>query len=100
MVSGGEMAGADDNIGSDGIGFISITHNRANRGNVIKKLECYGEQIQNLRKKKPKKVAPQKSKNRNRQEENLLKNIRSLVSLYPWLPQEYAHLIPDGARRL
>ena len=102
MSNGNREAAIDnDNIGGDGIGFM--TNVRAcddpRKAGIVKQLECYYMQTQNIRKKKPKKVTLQKFRDRNLQVENLIKKIRSLVSLHPWLKQESPHLIPDGVTR-
>ena len=98
---GGLAEGLNDNIGGDGIGFVTNAHacDDARKAGVVKRLECYSSQVMNLRKKKPKKVTREKARNRVGQEENLLKKIRSLFSLHPWLKREYSHLIPDGVTR-
>ena len=97
----GLTGGTADNIGGDGIGFISNLRacDDPRKKGVIEKLKCYKEQIENIRVKSVKKVTVQKAKDRGMQEEGLLKKIRQLLFFNPWLNAEYSHLIPDDAKR-
>lgn len=95
-----------DNIGGDSIGFVTNanTCDDVRKTGVVKQLKCYSEQVEKIHEKRKRlenstRQKAQKARDRNLQLENLLKKIRFLLSLHPWLKQEeYAHLIPDGIR--